>query len=78
MISLLTPTRLEVDHVKKLVFLSRKANSTACSSGLVKMPRQTSLSDTLGSKIIFLKSPSALMAFLNYVRASTLRGHADC
>jgi hypothetical protein len=78
MISLLTPTWSEVDHAKMSLFLSRKANKYACSSGLVSVPRQTTLSGTLGSKATFLNSPSASMDFLNYVGAFASKGHADC
>jgi hypothetical protein len=77
-ISLLTPMRSEVDHTMMPLFLSRKANSSACSSALVSVLRQTTLSGTLRSNATFLKSSSALMTFLNYVVASALMGHDDC
>jgi hypothetical protein len=35
------------------------------------------MSGTLGSSATFLKSPSALMAFLNSAGASALMGHAN-
>jgi hypothetical protein len=70
--------RLEVDHTKMLLFLSRNANNSTCSSGLVSVSRQIALSWTLGSKGTFLKSASASMAFLYSVEASALRGHASC
>jgi hypothetical protein len=78
MMSLLTPIRLEVDRAKTSMFLSRKANSSAYSFGLISVPRQTTLSSTLGSNATFLKLLSALMTFLNSIRASALMGHAAC
>jgi hypothetical protein len=77
MMSLLTPMRSKVDHAKMSLFLSRNANSSACSSGPVSVPRHTTLSGTLGSKGIFLNSTSASMAFLYFAGASALMGHAD-
>jgi hypothetical protein len=76
MISLLTPIRSEVDHANASLFLSRNANSSDCSSRLISMPRQTSLSHTLRSGATFLKSPSALMDFLKSLRAFVLLGQA--
>jgi hypothetical protein len=78
MISLLTPTRSEVDHAETSLFLSRKANSSTCSSRLVSVLRQTALSITLGSNTTFLKSSSTSIAFLNYAGASALMGNVDC
>jgi hypothetical protein len=78
MMSLLTPIRSEVHHAKTSLFLSRKANNYACSSSLISVPRQTAMSGTLGSMTTFLKSPSALMAFLNSARASVLMEHVGC
>jgi hypothetical protein len=72
------PTRLVVDHVKTTLFLSRKANNSACPSWLVSVPMHTALSETLGSKGIFLNLPSASMTFLYFVKAFTLSGHVDC
>jgi hypothetical protein len=60
--------------VKTLVFLSRKSNSSACSSEPVSVLRQTAMSGTLWSNGTFFKSPSILMAFLNSARAFALRG----
>jgi hypothetical protein len=74
MTSLLTPTWSEVDHAKTSLFLSRNANSSACSSGPVLVLMHIALSGTLESKGTFLNSPSASMAFLYYARASALRG----
>jgi hypothetical protein len=53
----------EVDHGKVSLFLSRKASSSSCSSGLVSVSRQIALSGTLGSSLTFLKSSLASMAF---------------
>jgi hypothetical protein len=39
---------------------------------------QTAPLGTLGSSVTFLKSPLALMAFLNSAGASAWRGHTDC
>jgi hypothetical protein len=78
MLSLLTPTRSEVDHAKMSLSLSRNASNSTCSSGPVSVPRQIALLGTLGSKRTFLNSPSASMAFLYFTEASVLRGHADC
>jgi hypothetical protein len=78
MMSLLTPMRSEVEHVKTSLFLSRNASSSACSSGGVSVSRQTALSGPLGSRGTILKSPSASMAFLYSTGASALRGHANC
>jgi hypothetical protein len=69
---------VRVDHAKMLMFLSRNACSSACSSGLVSVPRQMALSGTLESKGTFMNSPSASMDFLYFAGASALRGHADC
>jgi hypothetical protein len=76
--SLLTPMRSEVDHVKTSLFLSRKARSSTCSSGLASVLKQTAMSGTLGSSTTFLRSPSASMPFLNFVEASCLLGHSIC
>jgi hypothetical protein len=73
MISLLTPTRSEVDHVKTSLFLSRKASSSACSYWPASTPMHTSLSGTLGSKLTFLSLPLASMSFLYSTGASALR-----
>jgi hypothetical protein len=62
--SLLSPTKLEVDQAKTLMFLSRNCRSSACSSGLILVPIQTVLSGTLESSATLLKSPSALIDFL--------------
>jgi hypothetical protein len=78
MISLLTPTRSEVDHAKMSLFFSRKAKSSACSSRHVSVPRQIAMLGTLGSSATFLKSPLDSIAFLNSVGASGLVGHSDC
>jgi hypothetical protein len=78
MMSLLTPTRSEVDHVKTSLFLSRNANCSACSSWPVSVPMHITLYGILGSEGIFLNSPLASMAFLYFTGASILRGHSDC
>jgi hypothetical protein len=78
MISLLTPMRSMVHHVKTSLFLSRNANNTACSSWLVSVLMHTALSGTHGSKGTFLILPSALMASLYSPRASALWGRLDC
>jgi hypothetical protein len=63
--SLLTPIRSEVAHAKASLFLSRKANNSTFSSAAISVPRQIVLSGTLGSRGIFLVSPSASMACLD-------------
>jgi hypothetical protein len=75
--SLLTPIRSEVDHVKTLMFSSRKANNSTCSPRTISVPRQTTLSSTLGSRAIFLMALSALMAFLDSFRAFVSLGQVD-
>jgi hypothetical protein len=70
--SLLTPTRLEVDHTKMSLFLSRNASSYVCSCWLDSTPMHMVLSGTLGSNGTFLNSPSASMAFLHSAEASAL------
>jgi hypothetical protein len=74
MMSLLTPTKLVVDHAKISLFLSRKASSSACSYWLASTPMHIALLGTLGSRGIFLNSPSASMAFLCSAGAFALRG----
>jgi hypothetical protein len=74
MMSMLTPTKSEVDHMKTSLFLLRKDSSSACSYWLTSAPMHTILSETLGSSGTFLKSPSTSMAFLHFARASTLWG----
>jgi hypothetical protein len=69
MISLLTPIRSDADHAKTSKFLSRKTNSSASSSGAISVPRQTTLSSTMGPRGIFLVSPSASLACLDPTRA---------
>jgi hypothetical protein len=76
MMSLLTPTKLEADHAKISLFLSRKASSSTCSCWLTSAPLHRALLRTLGSRWTFLNSPSASMAFLCSVGASALRGSA--
>jgi hypothetical protein len=68
----------EVDHAKTSLLLSRNANSFACYSRLVSMPRQIVLSGTLESSATLLKSPSTSMDFLNLTDASALLGQAAC
>jgi hypothetical protein len=68
-ISLLTPIRSEADHAETSLFLSRKANNSSSSSRAISVPRQTSLSGTLGSRGIFFVSSSASMACLDSVGA---------
>jgi hypothetical protein len=58
--------------MKKSLFLSRNANSFACSCWLASVPMHLVLSGTLGSSGTFLNSPSASMAFLHSAGASTL------
>jgi hypothetical protein len=75
---MLSPMRLEVDHAKTSLFLSRKANNSACSSASLLVPRQMALLGTRGYRGTFLKSPSTSMTLLNSTGASALRGRADC
>jgi hypothetical protein len=72
MTSLLTPTKLEVDHTNTLLFLLRKPSSFAYSSWLASAPMHTVLSETLGSNGTFLNSPSTSLIFLCSARGSTL------
>jgi hypothetical protein len=70
--SLLTPTKLEVDQTTTSLFLSWNCTSFACSSGLISTPMEMILSSILRSSATLLKSPSALIAFLNYLEISSL------
>jgi hypothetical protein len=72
--SLLTPIKLKVDEAKISLFLSRNCNSSTCSCGLISALMHTVLSGTLGSSASMVKSPSALIAFLNYAGISCLGG----
>jgi hypothetical protein len=76
--SLQTPTRLEVDHTKTSLFLSRNCRSSTCSCGLISMPMQMALPGTLGSSATLLKSPSTSIAFLNSIEISFLDGGCSC
>jgi hypothetical protein len=76
--SLLTPTKSEMDHVTMSLFLSRNCRSSACSCGLISVPMQTALSGTLGSSATLLKSPAALIAFLNSTKISFLDEGYSC
>jgi hypothetical protein len=76
--SLVTPTRLEEDHAKTSLFLSRNCKSSACSCRLILVPTQTALSGTVGLSATLLKSPSALIAFLNSVEVTCLDGGCTC
>jgi hypothetical protein len=77
MMSLLTPTRSEVDHTTTSLFLSRKPGISACSCLLALVPMHTVLSGTLGSSGTFSNSPLASMAFLYYVGGS-VSYYCDC
>jgi hypothetical protein len=70
--SLLTPIKLEVDQAKTSPLLSRNYSSFASSCGLISALIHTVLSGTLGSSASLVKSPSTLIAFLNYVDISCL------
>jgi hypothetical protein len=70
--SLLTPTKSEVDQAKTSMFLSRNYRSFTCFSGHILAPMHTVLSCTLGSSATLVKSPSALIAFLNSADISCL------
>jgi hypothetical protein len=70
----LTPTKLEVDQAKTSLFLSRNYSSSTCSCGLISARMHTVLTGTLGSSGSLVKSPSALIAFLNSVGISNLGG----
>jgi hypothetical protein len=59
--------------VKKSLFWSRKASSSACSGWSVSASMHMALSGTPGSRGTFLNSSSASMAFLYSAGASALR-----
>jgi hypothetical protein len=69
---LLTPIKSEVDQAKTSLFLSRNYRSFACSSGLISAPMHTVLLGTLGLSATLVKSPPALIAFLNSTDISCL------
>jgi hypothetical protein len=48
MMSLLTPMRSEVDHVKLSLFLLRNTNSSSCSSRVILVPWQIAWSEHSG------------------------------
>jgi hypothetical protein len=76
--SLLTPTRSEVNQAKTSLFLSRNCRSSTYSHGLIAVPMLIALSNIMGSSGTLLKSPSALIAFLNSVEASCLDEGCTC
>jgi hypothetical protein len=76
--SLLTPTRLEVGQAKTSLFLSRNCRSSACSCRFISVPMQIVLSGTLASSGTLLKSPAALITFLNFAQISCLDEGCAC
>jgi hypothetical protein len=70
--SLLTPIKSEVDQAKTSLFLSSNCSSSACSCGLISALMHTVMSGTLGSSANLVKSPLALIAFLNSTDVSCL------
>jgi hypothetical protein len=76
--SLLTPTISEVDQSKTSLFLLRNCRSSACSCGLISVPMQTVLCDTLGLSATLQKSPSASIGFLNSDEISYLDEGCAC
>jgi hypothetical protein len=70
--SLLTPIKSQVDQARTSLFLSRNCRSFACSSRLISALIHTVLFGTLGSSATLVKSPLALITFLNSVDISCL------
>jgi hypothetical protein len=67
--SLVTPTRSEVDHAKTSLFLLMNASSSACSCWLASAPMHTVLSGTLGVQRYFLELAFEFYGFLAFYRS---------